>query len=927
LILDVQLYGPRRSLSQTPTFQVGVAGQDAPLIDGKPIYLDVDLNHDGDFADQGELGAASTTADLSALASATLPTLNPGNYEVRARVVGPEDKTALSSSAFVQVDPAGTTGNPLPFEENQGQTGTDMLAVQYLAHARDYTAFLTPTGPLLALNARQLDGTFLTLPFQMRLAETSSTSTLLRPPGGRAEASNKLSSVSNYLLGAGQTPTLTGLANYGTVTYREVYSGIDLVYSGTDGQLRFDFHVKPGSLPNQITLDFAGVGSVALNQAGELLVTPNGAMPGNVVVISAPQLYQETSDGKQSVEGKFELRGQDQVGFFVGAYDPSRELVIDPTLGFSTYLGGINADEANGLAVDIFGNAYITGRSDSPNFPLLGQAQGFTQGNDVVISKFRSDGVLLYSTYIGGTGSDIGRAIAVDDVGDVFVTGNTTSTDFPVTSLGFQTTLAGTSDAFVLRLGSAGDSLIWSTYLGGSSDDQGNAIVLDSADNVYLTGETNSSNFPIAGVPYQSALVGGADAFVSKLTSNGHELLLSTLYGGVANDFGRSIAVDPSGAVAVAGNTEGELPLTLNAAQPIFGGVQDAFVTYFDAQFSTLVYATYLGGSVGDAVGGVALDTTATIYVSGTTDSDNFPVTGGALRTVFDDREAFVSKINPFTGALLWSTYLGGSGEDEATSVTVDILGRVHVSGATDSANFPVVDPLQGSLAGADDAFVATLNPSGTNLLFSTYLGGTAVDAALAIRADPVTADIDVAGLTASTDFPLGVPFQGAYGGGVSDAFVTRIFFPGGDEDGDGDGGGGAVTKGITAQEPNQTSDEAQDLGILAPKGSVINVVNGVIAPTPQGLPDYDWYKVTVNAAGTFRVGGSLSSGTLVFSLHQVINGVLTQLGTGTGTGGAGVSLATGVVAPVVLYVQVRGNTTGPGQVTTGTYTLAITLT
>jgi hypothetical protein len=616
---------------------------------------------------------------------------------------------------------------------------------------------------------------------------------------------------SNYFIGNDPKKWRTNVPTYAKVKYKDIYPGIDLVYYGNQsGRLEHDFIVQPGADPKAIRLGLVGEGS-ALPQAaeGRPYINPSGdlvipAESGDVRLrkpvvyqpspslesrVSSPRSFNPKSQigNQKSVEGRFVLKAKGQVGFEVAAYDKTRPLVIDPVLVYSTYLGGSGRDGAvssSSIAVNNSGNAYVTGSTDSTDFPTMNPLQtANASGSDVFVAKLNAAGSgLLYSTYLGGTcgvvGQDqVGLSIAVDVADNAYVSGYTPCTDFPTVNPIQGTYGGGIVDGFVAKLDAAG-SFVYSTYLGGSGQDTADSITADSSGNAYVAGRTNSSNFPTAN-PLQPSFGGGSDfgdGFVAKLSPTGTALIYSTYLGGSADDAGQGIKVDTSGNAYVSGFTDSANFPKVNPVQPTFGGVEDCFVAKLNAAGSTLVYSTYLGGDGGDRCYGIDLDSTGNAYVTGSTGSGNFPTTAGAFQTTYAG--AFVTKLNSAGSALLYSTYLGGSGDDAGGGIAVDPVGNAHVMGQTSSTDFPTVSPIQATSGGGFDAFVATLNGAGSGLLFSTYVGGSDTDVGNGIALDSLgTAYVD--GYTASDNFPTTAgAFQTSFGGGGRDAFVAKIGEP-----------------------------------------------------------------------------------------------------------------------------------------------------
>jgi hypothetical protein len=603
---------------------------------------------------------------------------------------------------------------------------------------------------------------------------------------------DELTSQSNYLIGNNRQQWHTRIPHYRKVRYEKVYPGVDLVYYGRQSQLEYDFVVSPGADPRAIKLSFTGPLEVRLGAEGELLLNISDSEIRQI----KPVIYQEVAGIRKEIAGGYRIDNQGDVSFEVGDYDVTRPLVIDPVLLYSTYLGGTADDLGLVIAVDMDGSTYVAGVTTSLNFPTTPAAfqPAFAGGDtDVFVTKLNRTGTeLIYSTYLGGSGlegtvSAVG--LAVDKNGNAYVTGNTTSTDFPTTPGVFQPAFAGGPsdtplDTFVTKLNHTGTALIYSTYLGGSDGfDVGFAIAADKEGNAYVTGATNSTNFPTTRDAFQPSFAGGfADTFVTKLNRKGTALLYSTYLGGSSSfDAGHDIAVDNAGNAYVFGPTgSADFPTTPGAFQPAFaGGSSDVFVTKLNGTGTALVYSTYLGGSGFDFsfVNGIAVDENGNAYAGGQTDSPDFPTTPGAFQPAFagGSSDVFVTKLNRTGTALVYSTYLGGSGFDGSNGIAVDENGHAYAAGLTDSPNFPTTpDAFQPAFAGGGDVFVTKLNRSGTDLIYSTYLGGSGFDESNGIAVDK-NGSAHVIGDTDSPDFPT-TPgtFQPAFAGSL-DAFVAKI--------------------------------------------------------------------------------------------------------------------------------------------------------
>jgi hypothetical protein len=653
---------------------------------------------------------------------------------------------------------------PLSFEANQGQTDAQ---VRFLAHGPGYTVFLTPGEAVLGLSPPVTGG-------------DASPGAVLRiglvgsHPAPSLLGLDSQAVRSNYLIGSDPAGWHSNIPNYGRVEARGVYPGVDLIYHGQQQQLEYDFVVAPGADPGVIRLAIQGADSLTLDAQGNLVLS---TAVGDLVQ-RAPVLYQQVDGVTRAVAGGYVVDGASRVGFSVGAYDRSRPLVIDPVLSYSTFLGGGSGQaHGDGIAVNSAGDAYVTGDTYSPDFPTVNALQPTFGGDiDAFVAKLTADGSgLVYLTYLGGSGREYGNSIALDSAGDAYVTGYTYSPDFP-TVKALQTTLGGDVDAFVAKLRPDGSALVFSTYLGGSDEEFGNGIAVDSVGDAYVTGSTTSTDFPTVRALRPNFGGGVTDGFVAKLRPDGSALVFSTYLGGSDYDVGRSIAVDAGGNAYVTGQTGSPDFPTANALQPNYAGRSDGFVAKLRSDGSALVFSTYLGGSDIDLSAGIAVDAAGNAYVTGGTLSHDFPMANALQPDPRGIGDVFVAKLRPDGSALVFSTYLGGSGGDLGLGVAVDASGNAYVTGYTASYDFPTADALQPNYrAGGNDGFVAELRPDGSALLLSTYLGGSDWDSSASIAVDGV-GDAYITGSTASHDFPTtALALQPTYGSSFYQAFVSKI--------------------------------------------------------------------------------------------------------------------------------------------------------
>lgn len=478
---------------------------------------------------------------------------------------------------------------------------------------------------------------------------------------------------------------------------------------------------------------------------------------------------------------------------------------------YSTYLGGTLSEYGNGIVLDNSGNVYITGQVNSYNFPAtLGAYDTSTNGSyDVFIAKFNpslsGSSSLIYATYLGGTASESGKALTVDNSGNAYITGATFSADFPVTASAYDTNQNGLDDIFVTKLNADGSSLIFSTFLGGVGSDTGNAIVLDTAGNIYLTGRTDSANFPVKATAIDTILNDGtfpySDAFITKLDATGAMLLYSTYIGGQIAEEAVGIKLDSAGNIYIAGKTSSsDFPTTAGAFDQSFNGggplLCDCFVSKLDASGTAFLYSTFLGGSQDDYCGALTINTMGEAYITGYTFSSNFPVTPGAYDTTFGSGipgpiEMYITRLNSSGSDLVFSTFFGGS---SGKAIAVDIDGNVYVTGANVIGDLPITpDALDTTFNNSiyapsyTDAFVSKLDPTGASVLYSSYLGGGSSDYGLGLALDN-TNNVYLTGWTWSTDFPITTnAFDTSLSGSVDAIFCkmniapaisTKIEFP-----------------------------------------------------------------------------------------------------------------------------------------------------
>ena len=702
---------------------------------------------------------------------------------------------------------------PLTFEANQGQTDPQ---VRFVSHGNGYTAFLTSGGLVLSVHAQ----------------EVTATEELANRPSTKNSKQSLNTTLQFKLLGAVQNPTVVGedpqpgkvnyfigndpakwhknVPAYARVRYKNVYPGIDLVYYGNHQQLEYDFAVSPGADPSRIQFEITGAKQIDIDSKGNLVLR-NGV---GDLHFQSPIVYQEADGARVPLQGAYIIKDPTHVGFRVSTFDPSKALVIDPVLVYATYLGGTGTDQPAGIAIDSTGNAYIAGYTDAEDFPLT--AQGSLRAHaphtlistggthHVFIAKLDATGShLVYADYIGGSGDDYGYALALDSTNDVYVSGSTRSSDFPLVNP-YQT-YPGSFNAFLSKISADGSALLYSTYLGGNGSDQPSSIAIDSSGDLLVAGNTTSTNFPVANA-YQATIspnqggVYGNYGFLTKFSPNGSSLIYSTYLGGSSNvplncsippcwpsptSAIQGVAVDGNGNAYAAGTTNTyDFPTTPGAYLTTDSTQQDAVIGFVSKLSSSgnLDYSTYFYESSGSLtnINAIAVDGSGAAYVTGVALSDGtFPLTSSSIcdPAVYGAAcgYAFVTKFDQTGSSLLYSTFLGPNNYASPVAIKLDGNNHAYVLAATSSNLFGIVSGIESYTIGSDILLVE-IDATASSELLATYLGGSATgsDAPAGIAVDSI-GNLYVAGSTDSTDFPV---TQGAFQnllGGNTNNYVLKI--------------------------------------------------------------------------------------------------------------------------------------------------------
>jgi uncharacterized repeat protein (TIGR01451 family) len=727
---------------------------------------------------------------------------------------------------------------PMSFEANEGQTAKQ---VQFLSRGAGYTLFLTNDSAVLALpipakpeTQQPSTNAVPALPYvgannrfdapnqrPYRGEDVLTMRVMGANQHAHVEGVQKQVARSNYFIGNDPSQWHKDVPNYGKVRYAGIYPGIDLLYYGKQKQLEYDFVVSPGADASAIALTFAGGADASkripltINRDGDLVANTESGE----INFHKPVIYQQGAHEKTAVAGGYTLKADGRVGFELGAYDHSRQLVIDPVLSYSTYLGGSNEDISYGITYGVrYGQPILVGSTRSADFPEIlalypygGGTCGTQPCRDIFVAKYNPALTeLIFATFIGGSNDDVPSQVTQDVYGDIFLVGYSLSTNFPVRGPVFQKTFKGgsvTGDAVVVEVESAGFYLEWSSYLGGSGDDQAFSLAVDTPGNVFVSGHTTSTDFPVTTGAYQTKCPvdssgGCSTSFVSEVNPKGTALVYSTYLGG-SGGLGESaygIAIDVNDDAYLTGITGSpNYPTTPKAYKKTCGsdglcnGTYDGFVTELNPTGTGIVASTFLGGSSFDYTAGIVVKPTA-VYVSGSTVSSDFPVTATAAQKTYGGNstgcvvstgacgDVTVSRFNTGLTTLQYSTYLGGSlDENPGLSIAVDTNGYIYVTGQTDSANFPLVDAMQPTYGGgSSDAFVTQFTPQGA-FGYSTYFGGNGEDFAYRVALDP-TNNVYITGGTLSTNLPMTAHAvqktcgtDGNCNGGFMDAWFAKL--------------------------------------------------------------------------------------------------------------------------------------------------------
>jgi hypothetical protein len=681
-------------------------------------------------------------------ATATKPAASP----VISPVISEEQRSRVRASLGAL---------PLAFEENQGQSDPQ---VRYMARGNGYKLLLTSSQAVLRLTAKGKYSEVLDMMLDKRRGAAGTKAYMkkrgLSPShdasmavvrmnlGVSAETQLTAEDLQpgkvNYFVGNNRANWRSNIPLYGRVSYKDVYPGVDIAFHGVSRRLEFDYLVSPGTDPACIALSFEGTDGMHTNAAGDLVL----ATTAGPVELHKPIAYQSKNGTRELVDARFVVKDRNRVAFEVGAYDHSRELVIDPAVTYSTYFGGNDSDYGISIAVDTSGNAYVAGATDSSSIP--GWSSAPVGGFDTFVTKLNSAGALQFTTEFGGSADDFPGGVAIDGQG-IYVGGTTDSADFPITTGAAQTTppptngTNGNNGAYAVKLSLTG-TLAWGTYIDGSDSTSGLGVAIDSSHNVYVVGETFAPDLAggvVNPLPNGSAInlgsgSGDDDGYVVKVTNpsgTSTSFALVSYIGGSNGDLATGVALDGNGNIHVVGETiSTDFPVTAGVVQPqcgtdgtCNGGQDDAFAVSIEASLAAYNYVTYYGGSSVDDGFAIAADANGNAFLTGRTQSSDFPTAGTPFQSALaGTQNAFIVELNSSGTTATYGSYLGGNGTDLGLGITLDASDNVYVTGQTSSSSsFPLLNPTQGALSGPTDAFVTVLGLSQNQLLFSTYLGGS----------------------------------------------------------------------------------------------------------------------------------------------------------------------------------------------------------
>lgn len=605
------------------------------------------------------------------------------------------------------------------------------------------------------------------------------------------QGKDKLETYYNYFISNDSTKWASYIGLFKEVIIKNVYEGIDYRLYFENGMLRYDLNIQPYADLEQIRMKYEGQEGLEVNENGELVIKTSIGDVKNQEIYAYQNSHPATKETEIPVRFIQNIDGT--IGYSTKNYDNSLALIIDPLI-YSTFIGGSNEDVGQDITIDSTGEAYVTGYTISTDYPTTNGAYDVSYNygpRDVFVTKLNANGSsLIYSTFIGGTSPERDAHIATDGTGDAYVTGWTGSPDYPTTSGAFDESYNGGGDVFVTKLNANGSSLIYSIFIGGDTNDISYDIEVDDTGAAYVTGTTESPDYPTtSGAFDENFNSGNNDIFITKLNASGSSLMYSTFIGGNSHDIAYDIAIDNTGAAYVTGWTGSpDYPTTSGAFDQSYNDGWDVFITKLDTNGSSLIYSTFIGGEWREQADCITIDSTGAAYVTGSTLSPDYPTTSGAYDESYNSKEisltdVFVTKLDASGSFLIFSTFIGGTRNNEGYGIAIDDTCAVYVTGYTTSSDFPTTggcfdDSFNGSMPIFADVFISKLNPSGSSLLYSTFVGGASIDIVRDIALDSTGAAY-VTGQTSSSDYPTtSGAYDESFNAGRDDVFITMLSLP-----------------------------------------------------------------------------------------------------------------------------------------------------
>lgn len=589
------------------------------------------------------------------------------------------------------------------------------------------------------------------------------------PPRGVGEFVHR----SHFFLGNEPSRWARGVRSFSGILYEDVYPGVDVRFALRDGGLKYEFLVGPAGAADRIEMRFDGASSLEVAPSGELIVRAGAEALRDAAPFAA--------QAGRSLPCAYLLRAPLSVGFACDGIDSSQPYSIDPLL-YGTFLGGRVTEGGWSLALGEDGFVYVAGLTDSPDFPVTrGAIASGRTGSAAFVAKFHPSGDLVYAAYLGGSSREVAAYVEADSQGNAYIAGLTRSADFPTTDGVFDRSLDGTADAFVAKLSPTG-ALLFSVLIGGSDSENPGGVGVDAQGNVYVAGRTHSVDFPVTSGGSPRQFFESAQIFVMKLDPTAGFVRYSVVLGGERWDEAISMDVDPGGNVYLTGQTSSvNFTATAGAFDEALNGFEDAYAIKLDP-FGNLVYATFLGGTDGDVGLSIVADAEGNAYIAGVTQSLDFPTTPDAIQpSLRGSSDAFVAKLDPTGSSLVYATYLGGSERDDGEEIAVDSSGGMYITGLTTSPDFPTTDRafdrqygVSEAILDEGDGFVVRLSPDGRELLYGSYIGGAGSDLARDIDVD-ASGDVYITGFTLSVDFPVTSTAVGPVFGGNPDAYLVKL--------------------------------------------------------------------------------------------------------------------------------------------------------